>query len=70
MGWFRPVHSKSAGSQEVRALLVGRKQQQHKLTDIELSLRGILGGFGLKVGKVTEKTFETHPRARYRPPDA
>jgi len=26
MGWFRPVHAKSIGSQEVRALLVARKQ--------------------------------------------
>jgi len=62
MGWFRPVHAKSTGSQEVRALLVARKQIQHKLKDIELSLRGILRGFGLKVGKVTEKTFEARIR--------
>jgi transposase len=26
MGWFRPVHAKSIRSQEVRALLVARKQ--------------------------------------------
>ena len=58
LGWFRPVHAKSLGSQEVRALLVARKQLQHKLTDIELSIRGILRGFGLKVGKVTDSTFE------------
>jgi hypothetical protein len=25
MGWYRPVHAKSADAQEVRALLVGRK---------------------------------------------
>jgi transposase len=62
MGWFRPVHAKSAGSQEVRALLVARKQLQHKLTDIELSMRGILRGFGLKVGHVTDKSFETRIR--------
>jgi transposase len=62
MGWFRPVHAKSAGSQEVRALLVARKQLQHKLTDIELSIRGILRGFGLKVGKVTDKSFEVRIR--------
>ena len=79
MGWFRPVHAKSAGSQEVRALLVARKQLQHKLRDVELSLRGILRGFGLKVGKVTDKTFEAHirelvtghpmlPLRRYLPP--
>src|SRR5262245_8128360 len=30
--------------------------------DIELSLRGILRGFGLKVGKVTDKTFEARIR--------
>jgi transposase len=57
MGWFRPVHTKSTGSQEVRALLVARKQLQRKLTDVELSIRGILRGFGLKVGKVTKKDF-------------
>src|SRR6516164_7951624 len=58
MGWFRPVHAKSPESQEVRALLVARKLLQHKLTDIELSIRGIVRSFGLKVGKVTDKTFE------------
>ena len=62
MGWFRPVHVKSAGSQEVRALLVARKQLQHKLIDIELSIRGILRGFGLKIGKVTKKDFEKRIR--------
>ena len=62
MGWFRPVHVKSPESQEVRALLVARKQLQHKLTDIELSIRGILRGFGLKVGKVTDKGFEARIR--------
>ena len=29
-----------------------------KLLDVELSIRGILRGFGLKVGQVTRKTFE------------
>jgi transposase len=58
MGWFRPVHVKAAESQEVRALLVGRKLLQQKLRDVEQSLRGILRGFGLKLGKVTATTFE------------
>jgi len=31
MGWFRPVHGKSAPAQEVRALLVARKQLQAKM---------------------------------------
>src|SRR5215470_10480756 len=62
MGWFRPVHAKSVGSQETRALLVARKLLLGKLRDVELSLRGILRGFGLKVGKVSAKGFETRIR--------
>src|SRR6201982_1946695 len=58
MGWFRPVHAKSMGSQEVRALLVARKQLLGRLIDVELSIRGMLRGFGLKVGVVTRKGFE------------
>ena len=54
MGWFRPVHCKSPPAQEVRALLVGRKLLQGKLLDVELSIRGILRGFGLKVGTVSK----------------
>ena len=54
MGWYRPVHRKSPGAQEVRALLVGRKLLQAKLRDVELSIRGILRGFGLKVGEVSK----------------
>src|SRR3984893_14458794 len=53
MGRFRPVHAKSVGSQEVRALLGARKLIQTKLRDVELNLRGILRGFDLKVGRVT-----------------
>jgi len=41
-GWFRPVHAKSIRSQEVRALLVARKQLLGRLIDVELSIRGIL----------------------------
>ena len=41
----------------MRALLVARKQLQGKLIDVELSIRGILRGFGLKVGHVTRKNF-------------
>ena len=62
MGWFRPVHAKSVGSLEMRALLVARKQLLGRLVDVELSIRGILRGFGLKVGQVTRKTFEARIR--------
>ena len=58
LGWFRPVHCKSMSAQETRALLTARKLVQSKLHDIEMSLRGILRGFGLKVGPTTPKRFE------------
>ena len=57
LGWFRPVHCKSMAAQEVRALLTARKLVQSKLYDIEMSLRGILRGFGLKVGPTTSRSF-------------
>jgi transposase len=57
LGWFRPVHCKSLAAQEVRALLTARKLVQSKLLDVEMSLRGILRGFGLKVGHTTPKRF-------------
>jgi len=62
MGWFRPVHRKSPPAQEVRALLVGRKLLQGKLLDVELSLRGILRGFGLKLGEVSRGRFAARVR--------
>jgi transposase len=57
LGWFRPVHCKSLAAQEVRAMLTARKLMQSKLLDVENSLRGILRGFGLKVGKTTKTSF-------------
>jgi transposase len=57
LGWFRPVHCKSVAAQEMRALLTARKLVQSKLFDVEMSLRGILRGFGLKVGPTTPKRF-------------
>ena len=57
LGWFRPVHCKSLAAQEVRALLTARKLVQSKLFDAEMSLRGILRGFGLKVGHTTPARF-------------
>lgn len=58
LGWFRPVHCKSLPAQEVRAMLTARKLLQTKLHDVEMCLRGILRGFGLKVGRTTPRTFE------------
>ena len=71
MGWFRPVHCKSVGSQEVRALLVGRKLLLGKLLDVEFSIRGILRGFGLKMGMGDAQELRgTGPRIMRRPFDA
>src|SRR3954464_12266855 len=46
MGWYRPVHRESPPAQEIRALLAGRELLQAKLRDVELSIRGLLRGFG------------------------
>jgi transposase len=57
MGWSRPVHSKSLVAQEIRALLGGRKRLLGKVLDLELSIRGSLRGFGLKLGETTKSRF-------------
>jgi transposase len=62
LGWFRPVHCKSIGAQEQRAVLTARKLLQSKLQDVENSVRGILRGFGLKVGPTTERSFPARIR--------
>lgn len=62
LGWFRPVHCKSLPAQEVRALLTARKLLQTKRIDVEMCIRGVLRGFGLKVGKSTPRTFEAQVR--------
>jgi transposase len=62
MGWFRPVHCKSLAAQEVRSLLTARKLLQSKRIDVEMSLRGVLRGFGLKVGTTTPRTFASRVR--------
>ena len=62
LGWFRPVHCKSLPAQETRALLTARRLLQGKRHDVEMRLRGILRGFGLKVGKTTARTFDGRVR--------
>src|SRR5215831_18907154 len=58
LGWFRPVHCKSIDAQETRAALTARKLVQKQVQEVESSLRGILRGFGLKVGQTTPVKFE------------
>jgi transposase len=64
LGLFRPVHCKSLPAQEVRALLTAPKLIQGKLHDIEMSMRGILRGFGFEVGPTTRPC---EPRSTRRP---
>ena len=61
-GWFRAVHVKSALFQELRALLTARRLLVGKLRDLDNGVRGLLRGFGLKMGAVGERAFATRAR--------
>lgn len=61
-GWFKAVHMKSAESQELRALLIAREFFVNKLRDHENEIRGLLRPFGLKVGRVAARDFESRVR--------
>src|SRR5260370_34861937 len=61
-GLYRPAHAKSVTRKYIRALHIGRKLLQGKLLDVELSIRGILRGYGLKVGEVSRGRFEARIR--------
>ncbi len=62
VGWYRPVHCKSMDAQETRTLLAARKLVEHKLRDVQTSLRGLLRGYGLKVGRTTPTRFAARIR--------
>lgn len=62
MGWYRPAHRKSASSQEMRALLAGRRQMHSKAIDLEQTLRGLLRGFGMKISDVSRGKFAARIR--------
>lgn len=62
LGWFRPVHCKSVSAQEVRAVLGARKAVQQGMITLEMSLRGLLRNFGLKVGSISRGRFELRIR--------
>jgi transposase len=62
MGWYRRVHRKTPPAQEIRALLVARKLLLAKLVDVDGGIRGLLRGFGLKVGAVGQASFPRRVR--------
>jgi transposase len=51
-GWFKAVHVRTAWSQERRTLLMARKRMLEQAFDVENTIRGLLKGHGLKVGRV------------------
>ena len=61
-GWFKPVHVKSAESQELRTLLTTRGFVVNKLRDHENEIRGALRPHGLKVGKASPSAFAARVR--------
>ena len=61
-GWYKAVHGTSELSQELRALLSGRKLLVAKLRDLDNGIRGLLRGFWLKVGQVSEAAFPARVR--------
>ena len=58
-GYFRVVHVKSEASQRLRMLLRHRRLLQAKRLDLENELRGTLKALGLKLGKVSARSFTT-----------
>jgi transposase len=62
-GWFRQVHVKSLAARQVRALLQARQELMAKARDLESSIRGLLRGFGRKVGRVGRGGFAVRVRA-------
>ena len=58
LGWFLRVHCKSVSAQAVRAILSARKAIQQNMITLEMSLRGLLRDFGLKVGAISQERFE------------
>lgn len=62
LGWFRPVHCKSVSAQQVQAVLCARKAVQQGFIALEMSIRGLLRNFGLKVGMISRGKFEQRIR--------
>ena len=61
-GWFRPVRCESVASREKRALPGARKALVEGLARLELSVRGILRSFGLRLGQLLKGRREERVR--------
>ena len=63
MGWYTEVHVKSADNHELRVLLNNRATLGRRQRDLENEIRGVLKGFGIKLGRVTRLSFGPRVRA-------
>jgi transposase len=62
VGLYRPVHVKTLASQQIRALLNGRRFLQARILDVENSIRGLLRNFGMKVGVISRARYDARIR--------
>lgn len=63
-GWYTAVHVKSAEAQRLRLLLALHRQAVRQRAQLELSLRGALKAFGVKLGRTTAAGFRARVEAR------
>jgi len=61
-GWFRPVHVKTIPAREQRTLLAARSTLMRRQKDIENSVRGLLKGFGLRLGRLLRGRWDNAVR--------
>ena len=73
-GWYSPVHIKSIGSHQIRALLSSRKAVLNKCIDLENEIRGLFKVFGIKLppklghgsfDRAVRETIEADPALRH-----
>ncbi|WP_248633070.1 transposase [Cereibacter changlensis] len=62
LGWFRPVHCKSVSAQRSGRCYRRAKQSSRPMIALEMSLRGLLRNFGLKVGAISRGRFDARIR--------
>lgn len=62
LGFFKPVHVKTATSRRLRAVLAARQLLRNKLQDVENEIRGVIRDFGYEIGRVTKRDFESRVR--------
>jgi len=65
-GWYREVAAKRPEARRARALLLARQQLVRQRRDLQNQVRALLRGFGLSVGRVTQRRFEDRVRELLR----